>query len=50
MNVQQLIEDIQSETEWLETTEGGQIECIGIENLEGILSNYLGFNIKISES
>jgi hypothetical protein len=50
MNVQQLIEAIQSEIEWLETTEGDQIECIGIENLEGILSNYLGFNIKISES
>ena len=50
MNVQQLIEAIQSEIEWLETTEGDQIECIGIENLEGILSNYLGFNIKISQS
>jgi hypothetical protein len=50
MNVQQLIEAIQSEIEWLETTEGDQIECIGIENLEGILGNYLGFNIKISES
>jgi hypothetical protein len=50
MNVQQLIEAIQSEVEWLETTEGDQIECIGIENLEGILSKYLGFNIKISQS
>ena len=50
MNVQQLIEAIQSEVEWLETTEGDEIECIGIENLEGILGNYLGFNIKISES
>jgi len=50
MNVQQLIEAIQSEIEWLETTEGDEIECIGIENLEGILGNYLGFNIKISES
>jgi hypothetical protein len=50
MNVQQLIEAIQSEIEWLETTEVDQIECIVIENLEGILGNYLGFNIKISES
>jgi len=50
MNVQQLIEAIQSETEWLQTTEGDEIECIGIELLEGILSNYLGFNIKISQS
>ena len=49
MNVEQLIEAIQNETEWLETTEGDQIECIGIENLEGILSNYLNTDIKISE-
>jgi len=48
MNVQQLIEAIQSEVEWLETSEGDEIECIGIENLEGILSRYLGFNIKLT--
>lgn len=49
MNVQSLIDAIQAETEWLETTEGDEIECIGIENLEGILSEYLGFNIKLTQ-
>jgi hypothetical protein len=49
MNVQSLIDAIQAETEWLETTEGDEIECIGIENLEGILSKYLGFNIKLTQ-
>ena len=49
MNVEQLIEDIQNETEWLETTEGDEIECIGIENLEGILSRYFDFKIKLTQ-
>jgi len=49
MNVEQLIEAIQNETEWLETTEGDEVECISIESLEGILSRYLNTNIKISE-
>jgi hypothetical protein len=57
MNVEELavaIEDltyeIQQETEWLETTEGDSIECIGIENLEGILSKFFGFKLRISQS
>jgi len=49
MNVQKLIEDIQSEVEWLSTTEGDEIECIGIENLEGILSRYFDFKIKLTQ-
>jgi len=49
MNVQKLIEDIQSETEWLETSEGDEVECIGIENLEGILSRYFDFKIKLTQ-
>jgi hypothetical protein len=49
MNVEQLIEAIQNETEWLETTEGDEIECIGIENLEGILSRYFDFKIKLTQ-
>jgi hypothetical protein len=42
MTVKDLVEAIQSEIEWFETTEGDDLECIGIENLEGILSKYLG--------
>jgi hypothetical protein len=49
-NLGDLIEAIQAETEWLETTEGDQIECIGIENLEGIIGRYLNIIVKISES
>ena len=48
MTINELIEQIQSETEWLSTTEGDEVECIGIENLEGILSRYLGVTIKLT--
>jgi len=36
--LEELTYEIQQEIEWLETTEGDSIECIGIENLEGILN------------
>lgn len=49
MNVQALIDAIQAEVEWLETSEGDEIECIGIENLEGILSRYFDFKIKLTQ-
>lgn len=49
MNVQKLIEDIQTNVEWLSTTDGDDIECIGIENLEGILSRYFDFKIKLTQ-
>ena len=48
--VEDLVYEIQQETEWLETTEGDSIECIGIENLEGILSKFFGFKLRISQS
>ena len=34
---------IENETEWLQTTEGDEIECISIENLMGILTKYFKF-------
>jgi hypothetical protein len=46
MNVQTLIDAIQENIEWLESSEGDEIECKGIENLEGILSRYFDFKIK----
>jgi hypothetical protein len=49
MNVQKLIEDIQANVEWLSTTDGDDVECIGIENLEGILSRYFDFKIKLTQ-
>ena len=48
-NIDDLVEAIQSEIEWFETTEGDDLECIGIENLEGILSKYLGTPIKLTQ-
>jgi hypothetical protein len=47
MTKEELITQIQLDTEWLETTEGDEIECISIENLEGILSKFLNETIKI---
>lgn len=49
MNVRELIDAIQSEIEWLTTSEGDEIECIGIENLEGILTTYFNKKIKLTE-
>ena len=49
MNVQSLIDAIQAETEWLQTTEEDEVECISIENLEGILSKYFEFKIKLTQ-
>ncbi len=49
MSKEELIKEIQDNREWLETTEGDMIECVGIENLEGILSKFIGEELKISE-
>lgn len=48
MSNKELIEEIQSEVEWLETSEGDEVECISIENLEGILSRFLNTPIKLT--
>lgn len=44
-----LLVAIQNETEYLQTQEGDEIECISIENLDGILKN-LFQNIKFLEN
>ena len=49
MTLHDLKEAIRNEIEFLETTEGDEIECIGIENLEGILSKYLETPIKLTQ-
>jgi len=48
MTIEDLKQAIQDHVEWFETTEGDDLECIGIENLEGILSEYLKTEIKLS--
>jgi len=49
MNTERLVAQIQANTEWLETSEGDLVECIGIENLEGILTQYFGKRVEISQ-
>jgi hypothetical protein len=46
--LEMLEEEIKENIEWLSTTEDDEIECIGIENLESILTRL--FNRKISLS
>jgi len=48
--VEDFVYQVQQETEWLSTTEGDEIECIGIENLEGIIRNVFGITLNISQS
>ena len=45
MSIEELIEEIQENTEWLSTTEGDDVECIGIENLEGLLTRFFSKRI-----
>lgn len=47
MTIMDLIEEIQQNREWLQTTENDEVECISIENLEGILTRYFNETIKI---
>ena len=37
---EEFLENIDNHIEWLETTEGDEVECISIENLEMILKKY----------
>jgi hypothetical protein len=48
-NLKKLITEIQENIEYLETSEGEEIECISIENLEGILTRWFDELIKLSE-
>ena len=46
-NLEDLRREIEKEIEWLLTTEEDEIECISIETLEGILTNFFGQKFKI---
>ena len=43
-----LKQEIQDNIEWLSTTEDDEVECIGIENLEGIISRVFKKEIKLT--
>ena len=49
-NLDLLKEEVQNYIEWLETTEGDEVECISIENLETILRRFFGTEISLSEN
>ena len=49
MTIEELVKDIQSEIEYLQTTEGDEVECISIESLEGILNRFLHKPIKLTQ-
>jgi len=42
-----LEENILEEIEYLETTEGDSVECISLENLEGILTEFFSRKITL---
>ena len=44
--LEMLEEEIKENIEWLSTTEDDEVECIGIENLEAILTRF--FHRKIT--
>ena len=48
MTINQLIDRIKDDAEWLQTTEGDEVECISMENLQGILQQYLGIQLKLT--
>ena len=47
-NFEDLIEAIQENTEWLQTTEEDEVECISIENIEVILKYFFKKTIKLT--
>jgi hypothetical protein len=47
-NIYFLEETIKENVEWLYTTEDDEVECIGIENLEGILTRFFHKNVSLT--
>ena len=50
MRTVDLIAEIQQEIEWLTTSNGDEVECISIENLEFILTKFANTRIMLSEN
>lgn len=40
--VEEFLQRIEDSIEWLQTTEGDEVECISRENLKAKLENYFG--------
>jgi hypothetical protein len=39
---EEFLKRLENDIEWLETSEGDEVECIGMENLRAHLENYFG--------
>ena len=48
-NLYLLEETIKENTEWLSTIDGDEVECVSIENLESILSFFLGKRLELKQ-
>lgn len=48
MSIKPLEYDIKNNIEWLYTTTEDEVQCIGVENLEGILRQYINEDFSIS--
>lgn len=46
--LEKLEEEIKENIEWLSTTEDDEVECIGIENLEAILTKFFNRNVSLT--
>jgi hypothetical protein len=45
--LERLEEEIKENVEWLYTTDDDEVECIGIENLEDILTKFFGTRVDL---
>jgi hypothetical protein len=46
--LEKLEEEIKENIEWLETIDDDEVECIGIENLEAILTRFFHRNVSLT--
>lgn len=46
--MEELLKEIEDNTEWLETSQGDEVECISVENLKGLLNHYLVIDARAS--
>lgn len=47
--LEQLEEEIKENVEWLYTSDNDEVECIGVENLEGVLSRFFGKKVNLKQ-
>lgn len=48
-DMEELLKQIEDNTEYLSTTENDEIECISVENLKGLLKKYIVIKNRLNE-